>query len=200
MGSVTLTGNNNYMWLVADSVSSGSISAPGGADLLLQYSPFTNSNTIGVEEFAPEAAVAQKLSSPISASPISASMAQQTNYNNVDHFAGIPATTLAIGGSQQTGSITIGAGGLIDIGSKNMLFISSQTIASPANIVTTGIVAASGIVGTLQPVATLQPTAFVNPRLETIRVNDRGQVIDDEDRDDSLVDDLSEDSGMCIAI
>ncbi|MCP4432027.1 MAG: hypothetical protein GY806_13700, partial [Gammaproteobacteria bacterium] len=173
-GDITLTGSNSYLWFSADMLTVDSITAPA-APLLVQYSPFTITNTIGVEDIE--------------------SLAEQTNYNNLNHFSTLPATTIAIGGTQQTGSISVGNNGVMNLGAKNIIFLNTPNdVNSLDNIITTGTVADSGIVASLASV-------FVSPRLENIDVDNSSWWLEEQERERLLVENETDDSsGMCTAL
>jgi filamentous hemagglutinin family protein len=186
MGDTTLTGSDSYLWYSADTLIIGSVSAPVDAKLLMQYSPFTNSHSVGVESIE--------------------SLAAQTNYDNATHFQGIPATTIAIGSSQHIGDIVIGANGPVDIGGQNAIFITTEgRVNSTTNVVS------SGVVASLSP----EPSLFVIPVVEEIEIQEveeekllEKKTEEEEDEDDEeeeedkkqLVKNESDESGMCTAI
>ncbi|MBE9568306.1 MAG: filamentous hemagglutinin N-terminal domain-containing protein [Proteobacteria bacterium] len=124
LGDVTMQGGVPYLWLEADSSNMQSLSAPSASSVIVQYSPYTVSKTIGVEA-VPDTG-------------------QSVNYNNVDHFNvldSIPSATIIVGSSAQKGDITIGDVGKVDIGSKNMVVVTASKVTSIDNVISTGIVA-----------------------------------------------------------
>jgi hypothetical protein len=175
MGNTLLTGGDAYLWFSADTFTMASVSAPA-APLLMQYSPLTTTNTIGVEDVA--------------------DLAQQTNYNNFDHIQGLPMTTVGIGSAPQSGDITVGFNGTLDVGARNVIFITSQNVNDTANVITTGIVASSGFVGSLLPALFIPPVlADIDPV-----VGKNSLLLDEEGRKNSIISNQTDDSGMCTAL
>lgn len=122
-----LTQANRYLYLKADSLNiSGSSAAP---NLLVQMLPFTNSNSIGFEQSSPST--------------------QQTNYTYADHFSHFTGTTIALGSVTQAGGISAGSNGPVNIGSKNLVFLTGTPgISGFGNVTGTGII---GLIATLFP-------------------------------------------------
>jgi hypothetical protein len=173
-GDVNMFGRNGYLWFSADQLDVGSISTQGGA-LLVQYSPFTPTKTIGFED-AP------------------ASL-EQVNYNNLDHVFSLPMTTVAIGSAEQSGPMTVGANGTLDIGARNIIFLTTpDNVNSRANVITTGIVAGSGFV------ASAREEGFVPPRLDNFDVEVEGWWLEAERRKQQLVEAGENNHGMCTAL
>ena len=145
---------------------------------MTQFSPNTTTNTIGIED--------------------AASTSQQTNYSNELQFIDLPATTIAFGGTAYTGTITIGENGVVDIGSKNAIFITVDgEVTGLENILSGGIVAT---------LSTL-PSVFIPPILDNISVDldDDELLLFEEDDDDEngnalLIENEADDSGMCTAL
>jgi filamentous hemagglutinin family protein len=174
MGSVALSGSKSYLWFNADSVTMGTVTAPNESTLLVQYSPFTTTNTIGLGD------------------------AQDTNYGHAAHISGIPATTIAIGGSQQTGNIIVGTNEALDVGSKNLIFVSpTGNITGEDNVITTGIVASHSFG------AVLESTITITSLLADTDVDDDENKVGEEGEDvqnDKLADGKTNESGMCTAV
>jgi hypothetical protein len=127
----------------------------------------------------------------------SSATTEMVNYSNAQHVSGQPMTTVAIGSAQQSGPITVGANGPIDIGSKNIIFLTTPNdVDSPNNIITTGIVATSGSVASVDD----QSEVFVTPRLENFDVNMETWLQEVERRRRQLVDYVDDDHGMCVAL
>ena len=175
-GDVNMTASDGYLWYSADQLSVGNISTPGGP-LLVQYSPLTPSNSIGFEDLS--------------------SSLLQTNYDNSNHVSSLPMTTVAIGSAQQTGPITVGANGPIDIGARNIVFLTTpDDVNSTANIITTGIVATSGFVASVAR----EPEVFITPRLDSFRVETESWVEREQRRARRLLEIREGDHGMCTAL
>lgn len=106
-----------------------------GNEFLAQFTPFTPTNTIHVEEFSPLV--------PFADGP---------TFSNAEHFKKLPGTTMILGGlglpgGPQRGSVVIGENGPIDIGAQNILFSSRGTIRGVKNVLSTGFI---GEVGSAQ--------------------------------------------------
>lgn len=172
IGTIALQSASSYLWLVGNETTVGAITAPSGARLLLQYSPSNPASAIGLEELP--------------------DTSQTVNYNNLNNIFPYPVTTLVIGSSLQTGDITIGSLGEVDLGSANIVAISTGggQVDSLSNVITTGIVA--GI---------QSASVFVTPTQESmaIEVEDPEYLDDDEERKKliALADDGEGNSQMC---
>jgi hypothetical protein len=104
-------------------------------------------------------------------------------------------TTVAIGSAQQSGPITVGANGTIDIGARNIIFLTRpDSVTLPSNIITTGIVATSGFVGSVRE------EVFVTPRLDNFHVEAESWWLEAERRKQQLIEEGADDNGMCIAL
>ena len=177
-GDVNMSASNGYLWFSADQLSVGSISAPAGP-LLVQYSPFTPTHNIAFEDL------------PASPQP------QQVSYDNLQHVASLPITTLAIGSAEQSGPMTVGANGTIDIGAKNILLLTTpDNVTSPANVITSGIVATSGFVASVRE----EVDVYLPPRLEDMDVEVDNWWLEAERRKQQLVDAGENNHGMCTAL
>lgn len=146
----SLASSNQYLFLAADTlVLSGTSSA---ANLLVQMLPFTASNPIGFDATTPGT--------------------QMTNYTEAGHFSHFTGTTIALGGSLQSGGILIGANGPIDIGSKNLILLSaSPSVIGVDQVTTTGLVAV---------LAAVFPTVL----LDEVSSTSSGDTVDDPDKED----------------
>ena len=99
----SLTQANRYLFLAADELTLAGTSS--ASNLLVQMLPFTATNSIGFESSTPGT--------------------QLTNYTESGHFSHFTGTTIALGGALHNGAIQIGQNGLIDIGSKNLIFLTA---------------------------------------------------------------------------
>jgi len=151
LGTISMTGNVPYLWMVADTTNIQGLALPKSGDVVVQYSPFTVSKSIGVED-VPDTS-------------------ELVNYNNLQHFGILPGTTIIVGSSQQTGDINIGNLGKIDIGSKNIVFVTSAKITTIDNIISSGVVAEL-LVGQFngQLILTKGGEEFVAPILTEVEV------------------------------
>jgi len=186
VGDVNLSATNGYLWFSADHLSVGNISTQGGA-LLVQYSPFTPTLGIVFEDQPPFVGRGGSVQARHGL----------VEYDNSNHVSPIPMTTVAIGSAQQSGPITVGANGLIDIGARNIIFLTTpDSVTSPSNIITTGIVATSGFVGSVGR----DPEVFVTPRLDSFDVEIESWWLEAERRKQQLIEEGANDNGMCIAL
>jgi filamentous hemagglutinin family protein len=182
-GDVIMSAANSYLWFSADELTVDSIAAPAGP-LLVQYSPFTPTLDIVFEDLPTSTVLAGSLlGRPL-----------QVNYDNLSHVGSLPMTTVAIGSAQQSGPITVGANGPIDIGARNIVLLTTpDNVNSAANIITTGIVATSGFVASVGA-----PEVFVPPRLDSIRVESDTWWLEQERRKQRLIESRDDDdNGMC---
>lgn len=141
---LTLTGVHPYAWLEASNTTVNSLTLPNASHVTFQYSPYDPQSAIGIH--------ATSAGSALSGS-------------DIDYVAGDYAaltaglgvnSTLIIGSSQQTGAISIGADGDIDIGAQNIgVFVKSGTAIGGLNHILT-----TGTVFTLETTAA---TGFVEP-------------------------------------
>jgi len=183
-GDIEATASNAYLWFETDVLSVSSISAPSGP-LTVQYSPFTPTLGIVFEDEPPE-------SEPEPPPPQRSRLELlQVNYDNSNHIGSFPMTTVVIGGAKQSGPMTVGANGPIDIGARNILLLTiPDDVNSPDNVITTGIVATSGFVGSV----------FIAPRLDSFEVVTETIWDEEEDRKKQLVETPEEEHGMCTAL
>ena len=151
LGIISMAGNAPYLWLEADTTNIQGLTSPLPSDVVVQFSPFTLTKTIGVEA--------------------ALSTSQDVNYNYLDHFSGLPGTTIIIGSSLQTGAITIGDLSKVDIGAKNMVAVTASRITSISNVISTGIVAEL-IVGS---------STFITPVLTDVEAP--AGIVDDADKE-----------------
>jgi len=184
VGDVNLSATNGYLWFSADHLTVGNISTQGGA-LLVQYSPFTPTLGIVFEDQSPFVGRGGSVQARHGL----------VEYDNSNHVSPIPMTTVAIGSAQQSGPITVGANGVIDIGARNIIFLTTpDDVNSRANVITTGIVAGSGFVGTVRE------EVFVTPRLENFTVEVESWWLEAERRKQQLIEEGASNNGMCIAL
>ncbi len=99
-----------------------------GNEFLAQFTGYSPKSSIFIEDKLP---LVPSLGGP--------------TFTNEDHFKKLPGTTMLIGGvglpgGPQTGNITIGANGPLDIGAQNILFVSTGRIAGARNVLSTGFV------------------------------------------------------------
>ena len=188
-GQIETTTSNAYLWFEADDVMVHGISAPSGP-LTVQYSPFTSSLEIIFEHEPPP---------PEDPPPLlelrPAGRIDPISYYNSEHVEPFPITTLVLGGSGQSGPMTVGANGPIDIGAKNILLLNlPENVNSAANIITTGLVATSGFVGLTGE------EVFISPRLDSFEVEIETLWEEVEERKKQLVEAPEEEHGMCTAL
>jgi hypothetical protein len=187
-GDVEVTAANAYLWFETDLLTVGDISAPEGA-LTVQYSPFTPTLEIAFENepSASEAAGSQDTVQRIEG-------LEQVTYYNSSHIDSLPAmTTVVIGSEEQTGAMTVGAEGPIDIGANNILFLTvPDEVDSPDNVKTNGIVATSGIVKTI----------FIPPTADSteLEISTSADEEEEQEGESQLVAEPEGDHGMCTAL
>ena len=124
LGNLDMTGH--YLWVEGNQISfSGSVSAP--SNVLVQLLPSDPTLTIGVEQ--------------------SLAGLQQVNFGNVEHFAPFTGTTIAVGASFHLGDVFVGDQGEIDVGNKNLLFVTRNgNVTGEDNVVSNGLVALLSLV------------------------------------------------------
>jgi filamentous hemagglutinin len=187
-GDIEVTASNAYLWFETDELVVGDMSAPDGP-LTVQYSPFTPTLEIVFED-----------QPPVSASGLDQQgRPDQVNYDNSSHIGSRPITTVVIGSADQSGAITAGANGPIDIVDRNMLLLTTpDDVDSPANVITTGIVATSGFVASVER----EPDVFIAPRLDSIEVETEIDTVWDQEqrRKRRLVRFMEQEHGMCTAL
>jgi len=166
-GSLTMDGDIPYLWLEADTVNIGGLSLPDASDVVVQYSAFTKTASIGVETGADD------------------TTGQTVNFNNLDHFAFLPGTTIIIGDALHTGDIVIAD---VDILAKNMVAVTAAKVDSISNVISTGIVAEL-IIGAID-------NEFVIPVLTEVEVD--LDLIDDLLKEKRKKKDLIEDDEAAI--
>ncbi|MDT8405367.1 filamentous hemagglutinin N-terminal domain-containing protein [Sulfuriflexus sp.] len=147
----SLTQANRYLFLAANELTlAGTSSAP---NLLVQMLPFTATNSIGFESSTPGT--------------------QLTNYTESGHFSHFTGTTMALGGALHNADIQIGQNGLIDIGSKNLIFLTATpTVIGIENVIGTGLISV---------ISAVFPTVLID---EVGGGTSGGTTVDDPDRDD----------------
>ena len=125
LGSLGLVGD--YLSIKADTLNfSGPIDAP--SDLFVHLRPSTPANAIRIEANAGNAA------------------AGVTRYDAQHHLLVFPGTTFAIGGSDYSGQIRIGAEGPVDLGSRatNFVFLAETPVQGTQQLRSAGRVALLG--------------------------------------------------------
>jgi hypothetical protein len=190
-GDIEVTASNAYLWFETDILSVGNMSAPAGP-LTVQYSPFTPTLDIVFEDEPPPS---EPLESPLLDRALD--RPEQVAYFNSSHISSLPMTTLVLGGALQSGPMTVGANGPIDIGARNILLLNTpENVNSPDNIITTGIVATSGFVASLGR----EPDVFITPRLDSFEVETSTLWDEEERRKKQSVEAPEEEHGMCTAL
>ncbi|MCP4768018.1 MAG: hypothetical protein GY875_17330, partial [Gammaproteobacteria bacterium] len=191
-GDIEATASNAYLWFETDEVLSvSSISAPSGP-LMVQYSPFTPTLSIVFEDKSPDFEPSPDYEPPPDIVP--RARVSQVNYDNSNHISPFPMTTVVLGSAKQSGPMTVGANGPIDIVARNILLLTTpDNVNSPDNVITTGIVATSGFVASGREV-------FIAPRLDSFEVDTETIWDEEEKRNKQLVETPEEDHGMCTAL
>ena len=147
----SLTQANRYLFLAADELTLAGTSS--ASNLLVQMLPFTATNSIGFKSSTPGT--------------------QLTNYTESGHFSHFTGTTIALGGALHNGDIQIGQNGLIDIGSKNLIFLTATpTVIGVENVIGTGLIAV---------ISAVFPTVLID---EVGGGTSGGTTVDDPDSDD----------------
>ncbi|MCC6201412.1 MAG: filamentous hemagglutinin N-terminal domain-containing protein [Gammaproteobacteria bacterium] len=109
-------------------------------------------------------------------------------YNAVNHFASIPGTTIVFGegteadGMLLTGPLTIGAGGVIDIGDDNFMLLTDGPVSGLGNVISTGRIVQVGRIS-YSPLEVPVIDEFAE------------EVASDEDDDDEAIAELSGEEG-----
>ena len=119
IGDLDMSGH--YLWIEANDVSfTGTVTTP--ENVLVQLLPSDPLASIGFEN--------------------SIANLQQVNYGNSEHLSPFTGTSIAIGSSFHQGGIVIGDLGLIDIGDKNILFVTQNgNVTGDDQVLTTGLLA-----------------------------------------------------------
>jgi len=191
-GDIEATASNAYLWFETDEVLSVSnISAPVGP-LTVQYSPFTPTLGIVFEDQPPSLDLPPQ--DIIQRGRLAQARPLLVNYDNSNLISSFPMTTVVLGSAQQSGPMTVGANGPIDIVARNILLLTTpDNVNSPDNVITTGIVATSGFVASGREV-------FITPRLDSFEVETETIWDEEEERKRQLVETPEEDHGMCTAL
>jgi|GEM_PF-7108353 len=164
LGNIDMTGH--YLWVEANDLSfTGTVTTP--PNVLVQLLPSDPLASIGVTQ--------------------AESFSQLVNYSNLDHFEPFTGTTIAIGASFINSDITIEE---INVGSKNMLFVTNGVVEGDDLVTTTGLVALLSlnpvtdqlidIVNTIDSVDDLVPSGGS----KTTTDNASGEESEDDDEDD----------------
>ncbi len=115
IGNLDMSGH--YLWVESNNISfTGTVNTP--QNVLAQLLPSDPLASIGVTQ--------------------SESFSQLVNYSNLDHFEPFTGTTIAVGASFINSDITIEE---INVGSKNMLFVTNGVVEGDDLVTTTGLVA-----------------------------------------------------------
>ena len=124
IGNLNLSGT--YLWVEAQDLSfTGTVSSP--LDVLVQLLPSDPLATISFEN--------------------TVSSLKQVNYGNSEHLSPFTGTTIAIGAGFHQGEIVIGDLGGIDVGDKNILFVTQNgNVTGEDQVTTTGLLALLSLV------------------------------------------------------
>ncbi|MCP4469121.1 MAG: filamentous hemagglutinin N-terminal domain-containing protein [Gammaproteobacteria bacterium] len=197
-GDIEVDASDAYLWFETDDLGEVNIYGPeeapsgGGGKasrpegtLTVQYSPYNSHHVISLEnEYEYESPVPERRRSE-----------EQVNYYNSNHIKGKPMTTVVFGSAKQTGEIEVGLDGKLDIGSRNIILLTTpDEVDSTSNIITTGIIATSGFV------ASLGTDLFVLPRLDSMVVETETLWDEEEKRKKQLVETPEPEHGMCTAL
>ncbi len=121
---------------------------PARKDFLAQFTAYTASKTVHIENSLP---VALDASGPY--------------FTNDLHFKKLPGTTLLFGGTGTTGSIVVGANGPLDVGNQNAFFVSTGAVTGAGNLVSAGFAPQS----TLPPITPpITPSEQVQVSMGTV--------------------------------
>ncbi|MCP4334134.1 MAG: filamentous hemagglutinin N-terminal domain-containing protein [Gammaproteobacteria bacterium] len=194
-GDIEATASNAYLWFETDEVLSVSnISAPVGP-LTVQYSPFTPTLGIVFEDQSPSLDPDPPPQDILPRGRLAQARPLEVYYDNASLISPFPMTTVVLGSAKQSGPMTVGANGPIDIVARNILLLTiPDNVNSPDNVITTGIVATSGFV------ASLGRDVFISPRLDSFEVETETVWDQEEERKRQLVETPEEDHGMCTAL
>ncbi|HSN18282.1 MAG TPA: hypothetical protein VLV87_08720, partial [Gammaproteobacteria bacterium] len=117
LGKFTL--NGDYLYMQAANITLlGPVTAPTNS--VIQFAPTTGPASIGVEQ-----------------TPGTGSVLNLSNSLLLSLF---PGTTLVIGNGTESGAVTLGSSGPIDIGSSNLIVETSGTVTGLSNVISTGLV------------------------------------------------------------
>jgi len=190
-GDIEVTADDAYLWFETDFLSGVNIYAPvsqavvgrgaprPGDSLTVQYSPLNGHHKISLEDQS-------QLPVP-----------EQVNYNNASHIWPQPMTTVVFGSAKQTAPISVGKNGKLDIGSRNIVLLTTpDKVDSTSNIITTGIIATSGFVASVER----EPAVFITPRLDSFEVETDTIWDEEEERKKRLVENSEPEHNMCTAL
>ena len=130
LGSIKMTGT--YLLLQGTSVSIlGPVSTPAGT--LVQVAPADPTAAIDIEN------------TPVSSAAVAlvetnATTAATFNLSNQGFISLFPGDTVAVGDAQESGAVTIGANGIFDIGSTNLIIESTGAVTGLSTVTSTGLV------------------------------------------------------------
>ena len=170
IGNLDMSGH--YLWVESNNISfTGTVNTP--QNVLAQLLPSDPLASIGVTQ--------------------SESFSQLVNYSNLDHFEPFTGTTIAVGASFINSDITIEE---INVGSKNMLFVTNGVVEGDDLVTTTGLVAVLSlnpvtdqlidIVNTIDSVDDLVPSG--GSKATTDDASGEESEDDDDDDDDDEAD------------
>jgi filamentous hemagglutinin family protein len=97
-------------------------------------------------------------------------------------FPNSSIVTFAVGGGVQTGNIFIGQNGIVDLGARNLVMITTGGVDNPANVTTTGFVSTIGTIVTTPPSS--GGGTIVDGGLKEFVTPTVGEFEDDESDDD----------------
>ena len=184
LGNLNMTGD--YLYIASNTLSLAGFSGAAD-DTLVQLTSLNPAASIGVED------------QPANTSTV--------NYSNSDIFSFFAGHTLAIGSTSNTGDITIGQNGTLDIGSTNFFAVTTGSVTGLDKVLSTGVVKdLEGLLGGTFEVpqtdeidATQNPSAYLDDEFG----HDAGDDLSDdeeegdeegEDTDDDVVDEEEDDS------
>jgi hypothetical protein len=181
-GALAFTGMDPYVKFLSDGhVSIGAVSGPDGADYLVVYSPIDPTLNISFENDFFE--------------PGAGSIA----YNNQDHVAIWPGTTIVFGeadpssGALFDGGVTIGTQGPIDIGAKNFFVLTDGPVTGLENVISTGVVSTlSG--GVVDEVFEIPVVDEFEEELEEEDEEDEDEIIDEVSGEGDEEEDITEEA------
>ncbi|MDF1817235.1 MAG: filamentous hemagglutinin N-terminal domain-containing protein [Immundisolibacteraceae bacterium] len=174
IGNLHMSGH--YLWVESNDISfTGLVNTP--QNVLAQLLPSDPAASIGITQ--------------------SKAFNQLVNFNNTDHFEPFSGTTIAIGASFINSNITIDN---LNVGSKNILFVTNGTVEGDGLVTSTGLVALLSltpvtdqtidIVNTIDSVDDLVASAK-----NTLADDLTGEALDEDDDDEDENEDIAADSG-----
>ena len=183
IGNLNMSGH--YLWVEANEVSfTGTVTTP--QNVLVQLLPSDPLASISFEN--------------------SVAGLQQVNYGNAEHLSPFTGTTIALGAGFHQGEIVIGELGEINVGSKNILFVTQNgNVTGDDQVTTTGLLAllslvpvADELVGIVDTVASIDDVVDSGAMVgsgdfeeEVVSEEDS----EEEDEEEQQADGESDDSG-----